>query len=99
MARPGAAMVTDWQRLVQDCLELRRSLGVSLEGPGIMLAGFARHQQDAGASHLTIQAALAWAVQPEDAEPVWHAMRLSAVRGFSAHLHFLDPLHQVVPDR
>jgi len=92
-------MVTGWQRLVRDYLELRRSLGVSLEGPGIMLAGFARHQQDAGALHLTTEAALAWAVQPEDTEPVWHAMRLSAVRGFSAHLHSLGPLHQVVPDR
>jgi integrase/recombinase XerD len=92
-------MVTDWARLVEDYLELRRSLGVRLEGPGISLAGFARHQQDLGASHLMIDAALAWALQPGGAEPVWHAMRLSAVRGLSAYLHAIDPRHQEVPDR
>jgi integrase/recombinase XerD len=90
-------VVTGWAELVEDYLRLRRSLGARLERPGAMLAGFARCQQDNRAPHLTIEAALAWALQPEDAEPVWYWTRLSAVRGLSAYLHAIDPRHQLVP--
>jgi integrase/recombinase XerD len=92
-------MVTGWAGLAEDYPELRRSLGVRLEGPGISLAGFARRQQDLGASRLMTGAALTRALQPGGAEPAWHAMRLSAVRGLPAYLHAIDPRHQEVPDR
>ena len=46
---------------------------------------------------MTADAAAAWATAPHDAEPYWHWLRMSAVRGFAVHLHALDPRHQVPP--
>ena len=82
---------------LDDYLALRRSLGYKLERAGRLLADFVRHLDIAGADTITIDAALAWAMQPSDADPSWWAHRLSAVRIFARHLHAIDPVHEVPP--
>ena len=81
----------------QQYLRLRRSLGYALEEPGRLVLAFAGHLDGLGITHVTADAAAAWATAPRGAEPYWHWLRMSAVRGFAVHLHSLDPRHQVPP--
>jgi len=78
-------------------LALRRSLGFKLDVPGRLLLQYSSFLDDAGASHITIESALAWATMPADAQPSWYYYRLSSVRGFAAQMHAVDPRHQVPP--
>jgi integrase len=80
-----------------DYLRLRRSLGFRLERAGRLLAQFTVFLDARGADTVTVEAALAWATLPADGGPRWLAMRLTVVRGFAAHLHALDPAHELVP--
>jgi site-specific recombinase XerC len=50
-------------------------------------------------STITVEAAVAWARLPQGAMPIYWAHRLSAVRGFAAYLHTIDPRHEVPPKR
>ena len=77
-------------------LALRRSLGYRLEAPGRLVGDFARYLDDRGLGHVTVDAALSWAVSP-GGSPYWHWFRLSAVRGFAGYLHAFDDRHQVPP--
>ena len=43
------------------------------------------------------QLAVAWAARPPDADPSWHAARLSAVRLFARHLQAADPRTEIPP--
>jgi integrase/recombinase XerD len=95
--RAGGTLVTTMRQAAQRYLLLRRSLGYELEEPGRLLLDFADYLDAAGVTHLTIEAVVAWATAPQGAAPYWHWLRLSAVRGFAAHLHAIDPGHQVPP--
>ena len=81
-----------------DYLAMRRSLGYKLERQGPVLMGFIGYLEDAGASTVTVEAALAWAVRPAGSY-AWHQHRLSTARGFAAYLKTLDPACQVPPKR
>jgi len=85
------------RQAVEDYLALRRSFGYSLERQAQLLTGFAGHLDAAGATHITVEAALGWATLPGDSDPIWYWQRLSAVRGLAAYLHTFDPRHQVPP--
>ena len=87
------------RRAAGDYLAMRRSLGYKLERQGSMLMDFIGYLEDAGAATVTVEAALAWAVLPSGAAPVWHKHRLSTARGFAAYLKTLDPACQVPPRR
>ena len=78
-------------------LRLRRSLGYKLEVPGRLVLSFAGHLDALGIAHVTADAAAEWATAPRNAEPYWHWLRMSAVRGFAIYLHSLDARHQVPP--
>lgn len=80
-----------------DYLSLRRSLGFRLERAGKLLAQFIAYLDARGADTVTIKAALAWATLPADGGGRWLALRLTVVRGFAAHLHALDPAHELIP--
>lgn len=80
-----------------DYLALRRSLGFRLVRAGKLLAQFTAYLDAQGADTVTVKAALAWATLPPGAGSRWHAMRLTVVRGFAAHLHALDPVHELIP--
>ncbi|HCU95920.1 MAG TPA: integrase [Actinobacteria bacterium] len=80
-----------------DYLALRRALGFRLERAGKLLGQFAGFLEAQDAGVITIARAVAWARLPEKASPRWLAMRMSAVRGFAAYLHAIDPRHEVPP--
>lgn len=80
-------------------LALRRALGYKLERPGQLLAQFVGYLGEHDTEVITIDHALAWAALPAEAAPRWWAQRLTAIRPFAAHMHALDPAHQVLPPR
>ena len=84
------------QQAADDYLVLRRSFGYRLGGHDRPLADFVTYLDGAGLDTVTVEAALAWAVQPA-ATPLRHAQRLSIARGFAAYLHSLDPRSEVPP--
>lgn len=79
-------------------LTVRRALGHKLTGGEYLLRQFLGYLDQAGAATITTDLALAWALLPA-ASDVYHAQRLSAVRGFASWLHASDPLTQVPPSR
>lgn len=89
--------MTGIRQAIDDYLAVRRALGYKLEDHGWLLAGFASFMEAAGAATVTTGLALAWATQPQDALPSWHAARLRVVRGFARHLQALDPATEVPP--
>lgn len=89
--------MTDLTHALADYLTLRRALGYKLERPGLLLAQFIQFVEASGADTITVEHALAWAKSPNGGA-TWWAMRMSAVRGFTAYLHNIDPsLAQVMP--
>jgi integrase len=78
-------------------LAVRRALGYRLARAEKLLAQFLGWLEERGEQTITTQSALAWATLPKATGSNWHAHRLSVVRGFAAHLHALDPAHELVP--
>jgi integrase/recombinase XerD len=82
----------------REYLRLRRALGHELADAARLLPRFVAYLDAAGASSITIEAALAWAQQP-DASPatsVW-ARRMTVARGFARHMSAIDPATEVPP--
>jgi integrase/recombinase XerD len=78
-------------------LAVRRSLGFKLARDGLLLEQFAGFCEQAGASRVTSELALAWVSAPAKASPGWLAMRLTVVRGFASWLQASDPATEVPP--
>jgi integrase/recombinase XerD len=94
----GNASMTTFAAHVENYLRLRRALGFKLEEHARLLAKFAAHLDAIGAEVVTIELALAWAVEPVvPAGSSVPAMRLLVVRGFARHLAALDPRTEVPP--
>jgi len=91
--------VSTLRQAAEEYLAMRRCLGYKLQRQGPLLLDFIGYLERAGATTVTIEAAITWATQPSGAAPVWHKHRLIAVRGFAAHLKTLDPDCQVPPRR
>jgi integrase/recombinase XerD len=70
-------------------LAVRRALGYQLARPEKLLGQFISYLEDAGTETITTGHALAWATLP-GGNPSWHALRLSAVRGFATYLRTVD---------
>lgn len=81
---------------LEDYLRVRRSLGHQLKGAEYLLRQFLAYLEQSGTTAITTDVALAWAVLP-GASAVYHAQRLSAVRGFASWLRAADPRTQVPP--
>ncbi|MGP3919965.1 tyrosine-type recombinase/integrase [Nonomuraea sp. 10N515B] len=84
------------QRL-EEYLAIRRAMGFKMERHAKLLRQFLEYLAASQATTVTVDHALAWAALPSSARPRWWAMRLSMVRGFAAHLHAIDPAHQIPP--
>lgn len=85
-------------RHLEAYLRLRRSLGHELADAARLLPRFVVHLEAGGAEFVTIEAALAWSLEP-DAPPgstVW-SRRMMAVRGFARYLSGIDPRTEVPP--
>ncbi len=79
-------------------VRLRRAFGYKLDEAARLLPRLVAHLDDSGAETLTIEAALAWAQEP-DAGPdstVW-ARRMTVARGFARYLSGIDPRAEVPP--
>ena len=80
---------------VDTYLDVRRTLGFKLVRTEPWLNSFVDYTQQQLAPFVTTTVALAWATLPKNGSPANWAKRLSAVRGFSKHLHASDPRHEV----
>jgi integrase len=90
--------MTTFTEHVDVYLRLRRGLGFKLEEHARLLPRFAAHLDAIGADFLTVDLAVAWAVQPVVPEgSVAPAMRLLVVRGFARYLAGLDSRTDVPP--
>ena len=78
-------------------LAVRRAMGYKLARAGKLLAQFTDWMAERDQPLITTELALAWATLPPATESNWHRQRLSVVRGFAAHVHALDPAHEVPP--
>lgn len=77
-----------------DYLTVRRALGYKLERAEKLLGQFVAYLEERGAMTITVEHALSWATLP-GAGGAWHALRMSVVRGFAAHLQTIDPACEV----
>lgn len=80
-------------------LAMRRALGFKLSTQGRVLLGFVAYAERRGASTVTTDLAVAWAIDtPRSTDQLWWARRLMVVRIFARHLKALDPATQIPPD-
>ncbi|HEU4904856.1 MAG TPA: tyrosine-type recombinase/integrase [Solirubrobacterales bacterium] len=79
-------------------LRLRRSLGHGLAEAARLLPRFVTFLEDGGAEFVTLEAALAWSLEPEApaGSTVW-GKRMTVVRGFARYLSGIDPRTEVPP--
>ena len=84
------------QRL-HEYLAVRRALGYKLARAEKLLTQLLAWLDERGEGVITTELALAWATLPPATDSNWHRQRLGVVRGFAAHLHAIDPRHQVAP--
>lgn len=80
---------------VADYLTTRRALGFKLHATERFLGQFVDHLDRAGIEVITVDAAVAWACNPQGADPFWWASRLSAVRGFARWWSVFDPATEI----
>ncbi|HEX8009524.1 MAG TPA: tyrosine-type recombinase/integrase [Casimicrobiaceae bacterium] len=78
-------------------LALRRGLGFKLRLAGPRLLDFVAFLEREGASCITNELALRWAMQCSACQPAQWAGRLSFVRGFARHRSATDPRTEVPP--
>lgn len=77
-------------------LAVRRALGYRLVRAEKLLGQFIAWMNERDEQTIMTALALAWATLPSASDSGWHAYRLSVVRGFAAHVHTLDPAHELV---
>lgn len=76
-------------------LAVRRAMGYKLTRAGKLLPQFAAWMAERDQRVITSELALRWATSPPATGSNWHRHRLTVVRGFAAHLHAIDPAHEV----
>ncbi len=81
----------------RDYLRLRRSLGFKLQSYDGYLAKFVAFMKQQGASRITTELAVRWAVLPPKKTPAEQARRLRVVRGFAQYCTGIDPRTEVPP--
>ena len=81
----------------EDYLAMRRALGYKLTGEGRLLAGFVAFADQAGATTITTDLAVAWTNRATGAGTAYRARRMRVVRSFARHLHALEPDTEVPP--
>lgn len=82
---------------LQEYLTIRRQLGFKLRKEGTLLPKFVLFIQEEGASFITRDLALRWAMQPVDVHPAWWTRRLCMVRRFAQYQSAADPRTEVPP--
>ena len=93
----GERAMSDLRAAAAEYLQTRRALGYQLTQQGQLLRDFIEHLQAAGAEHVSVAHAVAWARSPAGADPVWWNAKLCVVRGFAHWLRCVDPATEVPP--
>ena len=93
----GSGLVSSLEQHLTGYLAVRRAMGYKLARAGKLLPQFTDWMAERDQPLITTELALAWATLPPATESNWHRQRLSVVRGFAAHVHALDPAHEVPP--
>jgi integrase/recombinase XerD len=81
---------------LEEYLTMRRALGFILSEPSRMLHKFVASMEEEGASFITTEFALRWAMQPRCAPAQW-ASYLSMVRRFARYVSAFDDRTEVPP--
>ena len=82
----------------EEYLRIRRMLGHELAEAARLLPRFVAYLDYTGAEVITVEAALAWAQQPQGRPGgKVHARRMTVARGFARHMAGIDPRTQVPP--
>ena len=76
-------------------LAVRRAMGYKLARAGKLLPQFTAWMAEHDQRVITSELALQWATCPPATGSNWHRHRLTVLRGFAAHLHAIDPVHEV----
>jgi len=83
---------------LEEYLRLRRLLGHKLADAGRLLPRFVAHLEANDAEFVTVEAAVAWALEPKaPAETTVWGRRMMVVRGFARYLAGIDPRTEVPP--
>ena len=94
---PRSGRVSSLEQHLTEYLAVRRAMGYKLARAGKLLPQFTTWMAEREQSVITTELALQWATCPPATGSNWHRQRLSVVRGFAAHLHAIDPAHEVPP--
>lgn len=89
--------MSDLRAALQEYLTVRRALGFKLRLSGRLLQRFIDFAEQEGATFITTELALRWAMQPAQAQPAQWANRLGMVRRFAQYRRAVDPLTEVPP--
>jgi integrase/recombinase XerD len=81
----------------ENYVAMRRTLGFTMDTQAQLLNSFVGYAEQAGATTVTTDLAVAWARLPVNAQPIRWNHRLATVRGFAVHLRTLDPATEVPP--
>jgi integrase/recombinase XerD len=94
----GGWAMSAWAGRAEEYLRIRRMLGHELAEAARLLPRFVAYLDHVGAEVITVEAALAWAQQPQ-ARPGGkvQAVRMTVARGFARHMAGIDPRTQVPP--
>jgi len=82
---------------VEDYLKLRRGLGFKLRVDGYILRNFARYCGEHGASYITTNLALQWAIMPDNIKPEQRGVRFGMVQRLARYLNAVDPRTEIPP--
>jgi len=84
------------RKAAQEYLTTRRALGFALTTQAKLLLGFIDYCEARGATRVTTDLAVAWAIETKHStDPLWWARRLQVVRVFARHAQALDPTNEV----
>jgi hypothetical protein len=92
----GGGAVSAWAGRAEEYLRIRRKLGHELAEAAWLLPRFVAYLDHVGTEVVTVDAALAWAQQPQ-ARPGGkvQAVLMTVTRGFAPHMAGIDPRTQV----
>jgi integrase/recombinase XerD len=85
------------EQALNDYVSVRRSLGFRFHTPAILLRSFVVFLQAEGASHITRELALRWALQPAKVQPSTWTARLGMVRRFAIWYSATEPPTEIPP--
>jgi integrase/recombinase XerD len=81
----------------EEYVELRRAVGFKLRRVEGLLFSFIEFVEAEGATRITTELALRWAMLPAKATSGWWSGRLCVVRGFARYMSAIDPATEIPP--